>query len=203
VSAVKVIGVTGGIGSGKSAATKILGELGAAVIDADRVGHEVYRPGTVGWDRLVAEFGRRVVAADGSIDRQRLGAIVFSAPAQLARLNAIVHPLIRQAVAARIGAEQAAARAPAIVVEAALLVEARWNTLVDEVWVIAAAPALVEQRLASQRGLDPGAVAARIRAQLGGAERAAHADVVIDNSGSLDQLRDQLSALWRERVPAG
>jgi len=196
----KVIGITGGIGSGKSAATRVLGELGAVVIDADRVGHEVYQPGSVGWERVVAEFGPQVVAADGTIDRQRLGAIVFSDPAQLARLNAIVHPLIRDAVAARIGAEQGAGRAPAIVVEAALLVEARWNTLVDEVWVIIAPQALVEQRLATQRGLAPAAVAARIRAQLGDTERAAQAHVVIENSGSLDQLRERLTAVWRDRV---
>jgi dephospho-CoA kinase len=196
----KVIGVTGGIGSGKSTAAEILAQLGAVVIDADRVGHDVYRPGSVGWDRVVAQFGREIVAEDGGIDRRRLGSIVFTDSARLAQLNAIVHPLIREAVAARIAAERAAARAPAVVVEAALLVEAGWHTLVDEVWVITAAPALVEERLVRQRGLAPAAVAARMRAQLADAERIAHAAVVVENTGSLDELRTRLTAAWRARV---
>ena len=198
--AVKALGVTGGIGSGKSAATEILAELGAAVVDADRVGHETYLPGTPGWDQVVAEFGREVIAADGSIDRKRLGAIVFADPARLARLNAIVHPLIRDTVAVRIAAERRTRRVPAVVVEAALLVEAKWDALVDEVWLITAQRAAVEQRLGAQRGLDRAAIAARMRAQLSDAERAARADVVIDNSGSLEALRAQLTVLWRERV---
>ncbi len=196
----KIVGVTGGIGAGKSVATRILADLGAVVIDADRVGHETYLPGTRGWDQVVAEFGRGVVAADGAIDRKRLGALVFADPAKLARLNAIVHPLIRDAVAARIAAEQTAARAPAIVIEAALLVEAKWDALVDEVWLVTARREVIEQRLAAQRGFDRAAIGARMRAQLDDEERAAHADVIVDNSGSLDALRARLTTLWRERV---
>lgn len=195
----KVLGVTGGIGAGKSVATQILAELGALVIDADRVGHETYLPGTTGWNQVVAEFGRGVVAGDGTIDRQRLGAVVFADPAKLARLNAIVHPLIRDAVAARIAAERSAARAPAIVIEAALLVEAKWDALVDEVWLVTARREVIERRLA-QRGLERAAIGARMRAQLDDEERAAHADVIVDNSGSLDALRVHLATLWRERV---
>ena len=200
MSAVRVLGITGGIGSGKSAATEILGGLGAVVIDADRVGHEAYAPGTPGWERVVAEFGRDVIAADGSIDRRRLGAIVFADPSRRARLDAIVHPLIRAAIAARLGAERNMARTPAIVVEAALLVEANWDALVDEVWLITARRDAVEQRLMTQRGLDSEAIALRLRAQLDDAQRAAHADVIIDNSGSRDALRAKLVTLWRERV---
>jgi dephospho-CoA kinase len=200
---VKVLGLTGGIGSGKTAAARILGDLGAVVIDADRVGHETYRPGTTGWQQVVDEFGREVVAADGTIDRARLGAIVFADPAKLARLNAIVHPLIRAAVAERIGAERAAARCQAVVVEAALLVEAKWDALVDEVWVVTARREVIEQRLMAQRGLDRSAIATRMRAQLDDQERAARADVVVDNSGSLEALRNELTALWRARVLGG
>ncbi len=196
----KVLGLTGGIGSGKTAASQVLAELGAVVIDADRVGHETYLPGTPGWDRVVSAFGRGVVAADGTIDRKRLGAIVFGDPAKLAQLNAIVHPLIRDAVAARIRALRAAAEATAIVVEAALLVEARWDALVDEVWVVTARPDVVEHRLIVQRNLDPNAIAARVKAQLSDQERTAAAAVVIDNSGSLEELRERLTVLWRERV---
>ena len=196
----KILGLTGGIGSGKSTASQILAELGAVVIDADRVGHDAYRPGSAGWNRVVAQFGRDVLAADGTIDRKRLGAIVFADPVQLARLNAIVHPLIRDAIGARIAAERAAGHAPAIVVEAALLVEANWDALVDEVWLVTADRTAVEARLMAQRGLDPGAIAARVRAQIDDSERAARADVIIDNSGSPDALRTRLTTLWRERV---
>jgi dephospho-CoA kinase len=196
---VKILGLTGGIGSGKSAAAQILAGLGAVVIDADRVGHEAYLPGTRGWQQVVAEFGRAVVAADGTIDRKRLGALVFADPSKLARLNAIVHPLIRELVAERIAGVRAAGRAPAVIIEAAVLLEAKWHTLVDEVWVVTARPEIVQQRLVA-RGLDPAAIAARMQAQLGDAERAAHADVIVDNSGGLDRLEDQLRTLWRDRV---
>lgn len=196
----KTIGVTGGIGSGKSVAAQILADLGAMVIDADRVGHETYQPGTPGWERVVAEFGREVVSPDGSIDRKRLGAIVFADPGRLARLNAIVHPLIRDTVAARIAAERRAGRAQAVVVEAALLLQARWDALVDEVWLIAARPEVVEQRLMAQRGLDRAAIAARMRAQSGDAPSPAQVAVVVDNSGSVDALRAQITDLWHARV---
>lgn len=199
----KVIGLTGGIGSGKSAAAQVLAEFGAVVIDADRVGHETYLPGTAGWDQVVGTFGRDVVAADGTIDRKRLGAIVFGDPAKLAQLNAIIHPLIRDAVAARIRALRAGRQVRAVVVEAALLVEARWDALVDEVWVVTARPEVIEQRLMDQRNLDRAAIAARVKAQISDAQRAATAAVVIDNSGSLEALRDRLTTLWRERVPTG
>jgi len=198
---VHTIGVTGGIGSGKSSAVQILAELGAVVIDADRVGHEVYAPGTVGFDQVVTAFGRDIVGADGAIDRKRLGAIVFGDPPALGRLNAIVHPLIRDAVAQRVSAARASGRAP-IVVEAALLIEAKWDALVDEVWLVVAQREVIEQRLVSQRGMEPAAVAARMRAQLSDEERRAHAAVVIDNSGSRDQLRKQIERLWRERLTA-
>jgi dephospho-CoA kinase len=198
---VRTIGVTGGIGSGKSSAVQILAELGAVVIDADRVGHEVYAPGTVGFDQVVAAFGRDIVGADGAIDRKRLGAIVFGDPSALGRLNAIVHPLIRDAVAQRVNAARARGRAP-IVVEAALLIEAKWDALVDEVWLVVARREVIEQRLVSQRGMEPAAVAARMRAQLSDEERRAHAAVVVDNSGSRDQLRERIERLWRERLAA-
>lgn len=194
----KTIGLTGGIGSGKSSAAKILAELGAEVIDADRVGHEVYQPGTPGWDQVVAAFGQGVVAADGTIDRKSLGAIVFADRAKLAELNAIVHPLIAQTVAQRL--VNAGTSGKPIVVEAAVLIEANWQTLVDEVWLVVASPEAVISRLGSQRGLSREAVEARVRSQLSDAERRAKSDVVIDNSGTLEELRAHLSRLWKERV---
>lgn len=197
----KTIGLTGGIGSGKSTAAAILDELGAEVIDADRVGHEVYLPGTAGWSQVVAAFGPDIVAADGSIDRKRLGAIVFADRSRLAELNAIVHPLIAQTVAQRL-AERSSAGKP-IVVEAAVLIEANWQTLVDEVWLVVASPEAVVARLSSQRGLSREAVEARVRSQLSDAARRARADVVIDNSGTVEELRGRLAQLWAERVIPG
>lgn len=194
----KTIGLTGGIGSGKSTAAKILAELGAEVIDADRVGHEVYLPGTPGWDQVVAAFGRGIVGADGTIDRKSLGAIVFADRSKLAELNAIVHPLIAQAVAQRVA--HGSAMGKPIVVEAAVLIEANWNALVDEVWLVVAHPEAVVARLNAQRGLSREAIEARVRSQLSDAERRAKSDVVIDNSGTLEELRAQLARLWNERV---
>jgi dephospho-CoA kinase len=169
------------------------------VIDADQVGHEAYVPGTVGFARVVEAFGDSVVGADGAIDRKQLGSIVFADPAALARLNAIVHPLIHGLVGARLQAAGAAGTGP-VVVEAALLVEAGWDALVDEVWVVVARREVIEARLMSQRGMEPAAIAARMRAQLGDAERTARADVVIDNSGSREALRAEVERLWRERL---
>jgi dephospho-CoA kinase len=196
----KTIGVTGGIGSGKSTVVGLLSELGAYVIDADRVGHHVYRPDSEGWRRLVEAFGERIVAADGTIDRQRLGAIVFSDQESLQRLNSIVHPLIRAEIGDRIRERREAGFSGPIVVEAAVLIEAGWTSLVDEVWVVVAGRAAVVGRVAKQRGLDNAAVETRIRAQLSDDQRRPHATVVIDNSGSETALRAEIERLWRERL---
>jgi dephospho-CoA kinase len=197
---VKTIGVTGGIGSGKSTAARLLAELGAEVIDADQVGHHTYRPGSVGWQRIADAFGGDVVAADGTIDRKRLGAVVFSDPKALARLNAIVHPLIQEEVRARIDARRAAGYQGPIVVEAAVLIEAGWTPLVDEVWLVVTDRESVLDRVHAQRGLERSAIEARINSQLSDAERRRHATVVIDNSGSPEALRAEVKRLWRERL---
>jgi dephospho-CoA kinase len=198
----RTVGLTGGIGSGKSTVAEILADLGATIIDADRVGHEIYLPGTPGWQRVVDAFGRGVVAADGAIDRKALGAIVFADPAALARLNAIVHPLIREAVRERVERARAAAPRRPIVIEAAVLIEARWYELVDEVWVVVAGPETVIDRVTASRPMDEAAVRARIAAQLGDEERRKVADVVIVNDGSRDDLRRRLETLWREKFGA-
>jgi len=196
----RTIGLTGGIGSGKSTVAAILAQLGAFVVDADRVGHDVYLPGTTGWDEVVAAFGREVVAADGTINRKVLGAIVFSDPAQLGRLNAIVHPLIRDAVRDRLAAALVDQPDRPVVVEAALLVEARWYELVDEVWVVVASRESVVRRVTASRSIDAAAVQARINAQLDDEERRRVANVVIANDGTLEDLRHRVESLWRERV---
>lgn len=196
-----VIGLVGGIGSGKSTAAAILAELGAEVINADLIGHEIYEPGKPGFDAIVAEFGTEVVGPDGRIDRKRLGEIVFSDSVKLERLNAIVHPLIRAEIERRIARARKEGRVRAVVVEAAILLEAGWRSLVDQVWVISAKREDVVQRLATQRGMPEAAAEARIAKQMSDAERRALADVVIENEGSIDDLRARLVGLWQTLVP--
>ena len=200
---VKAIGLTGGIGSGKTTVAAMLEELGATVIHADTVGHETYRPHSEGWQRLIATFGAAIVAADQTIDRKRLGAVVFSDPQALARLNAIVHPLIFAEIQRRIAAYRAAGHAQPIVVEAAVLIEANWLALVDEVWLVVTNREAVIERLGTQRGLPPPEVTVRIAAQLSDAERQRYADVIIHNAGSLEELRRQVRNLWERSLPTG
>ncbi len=192
----KVIGLTGGIGSGKSTVARLLADWGAAVIHADAVGHEVYAPGTLGWRQVTAAFGTGILAADGTIDRQRLGAIVFADPQARARLDAIVHPLIAAEIQRRVTVQRAAHAAQIIVVEAALLIEANWRSLVDEVWLVVADTAAVVDRVVSQRGLSASEVTLRIAAQISDAQRRQVADVVIENTGSLEQLEARVRAAW-------
>jgi dephospho-CoA kinase len=195
------IGLTGGIGSGKSTVAALLEELGAVVIHADVVGHEVYLPQTEGWRRVTAAFGTEILKPDQTIDRQKLGAIVFRDPAALERLNAIVHPLIYVEVERRIRALRASNVVSPIVVEAAILIEANWLPLVDEVWLVVAGKDAVVQRLSSQRGLSSDEVSRRIDVQLSDAERRKFAHVVIENRGPVEELRQHVTAAWK-RVTA-
>lgn len=198
----KIVGLTGGIGSGKSTAARLLAQLGALVLDADRVGHEVYEPGSPGWQQVAAAFGQGVVAEDGRIDRKRLGSIVFSDPEELRRLNAIVHPLIRAALTSRVADIRRRSRPTAVVIEAAVLLEAGWDAMVDEIWLVVADRTSVVERIVLQRGLDATSVHARIAAQMSDEERRHKADVVIDNSGDFESLRDQVTSLWNQRLVA-
>jgi dephospho-CoA kinase len=194
--AAALIGLTGGIGSGKSTVAAMLAELGASVIDADKVGHDVYLPGSEGF-RLVREaFGDGVVAADGTIDRKVLGARVFADRAMLARLNALVHPLIGAEIRRRIDAARAAAPARSIVVEAAIMLEAGWRFF-DRVWIVLVSPEVAIARVMAARGLSRAEVEARLAAQMSNEERRRHADLVIENDGSLAALRAQVEAAWR------
>lgn len=190
-----VIGLTGGIASGKSTAARYLGERGATVIDADKLGHRAYDPGTPGFDKVVAAFGDEVVS-DGQIDRRALGGKVFGDPAELKRLTDIVWPEILDLAKADIDA--AKARGETIVVlEAAVLLEAGWEDEVDEVWVVTVEPAVAVERASARDGVDAAAVQARIDAQLSNDERVAKADTVIDNSDSETALLGALDREWQ------
>ena len=193
----KIIGLTGSIGSGKSTVARLLAELGAAVIDADKLGHEVYRPGTEAWREVVTAFGRQILATSGEIDRTRLGEIVFNSPEALARLDRITHPWIYEMVKTRID-EYRRQKMPVVVLEAPLLIEAKWTSLVDEVWITIAPESKVFERVRKQRGLSRKETMARIRSQLPVEELLKHARVVINNESGLTELKKRVIGLWTE-----
>ncbi len=192
------IGLTGGIGSGKSTVAARLAELGAVVIDSDQLAREVVRLGSPGLARVTERFGTDVLAADGNLDRPRLGRLVFADPAALADLNAIVHPLVAERTAEL--TRQAADRgAEAVVHDIPLLVENRLAAAYDTVIVVQAPVELRLHRLAA-RGLDEDTARARIAAQATDEQRRGVADVLLDNSGSVAELRAQVDAAWASLV---
>jgi dephospho-CoA kinase len=191
----KVIGLTGGIGSGKSTVSHYLAELGAVIIDADSVGHEAFKPDTEAWREVVGTFGREVLTPAGEIDRKKLGEIVFNNPESLSRLNKIMHPRMYDMVKAQIE-EYRRQGVEVVVLEAAVLIEAGWTSLVDELWVTVASEDVVLKRLKKQRGLEEERTRARIYSQLSNEERMKHADVVINNDGDLDKLKAKVKELW-------
>jgi len=191
----KVIGLTGGIGSGKSTVSQFLAELGAIIVDADRVGHEAFKPGTELWREVVAAFGRQIVTPSGDIDRKKLGEIVFGNAESLWRLNQIMHPRMYDMVKAQLeGYRRQGVKV--VVLEAPLLIEANWTSLVDEVWVTVASEATVLKRLQERTGLSKEESLARIRSQLPSEERIKHADVVINTDCSLDEVKTRVKGLW-------
>jgi dephospho-CoA kinase len=193
---IPVIGLTGGIGAGKSTVTQMLEELGAAVIDADQVGHQIYLPDLPAWREIVETFGTEVLHADRTINRQTLGKLVFADPEALRTLNHIVHPKMYDRMAELIAELRTQGGMKAIVVEAAVLIEANWMPLVDQVWVVVASESVVVERLAKQRNLSPEQVRTRIAAQLSNDERRKHAQVVIRNDGSIEQVHAAVQQAW-------
>jgi len=200
-----VIGLTGNIATGKSTVAALLAELGAHVIDADRVAHRAMAPGGPAYQAVLDAFGTDLVRLDGSIDRRRLGQIVFGDPAALARLEAIVHPAVFDLVRAEI--ERIAANwqgdepEPVVVIEAIKLLEAGMSvTLCDQIWVVTAPPAQQLRRLVKQRGLSEAEARQRMAVQGAQEEKARRADVVIDNGGSLDEVRAQVRAAWQSQI---
>jgi len=194
----KVIGLTGGIGSGKSTVSQFLAELGAVILDADVVGHEALKPDTEVWHKVVAAFGRQILTPIGDIDRAKLGEIVFGKPESLSQLNQIMHPRMYDMVKAQLE-EYRRQGVAAVVLEAPLLIEAGWTSLVDEVWVTVASESTVLRRLKERTGLSQAESLARIRSQLSPEERIKHADVVIDTDCSLDELKARVGELWEKQ----
>ena len=191
----RVIGLTGGIASGKSLVTEQLARRGATVIDADKVGHASYRKGSETCRELVEAFGAEIVGADGEIDRKALGGKVFGDPAARRRLERIVWPVIRTMMEEQLETLRSEG-AGIVVIEAAVLIEADWLPIVDEVWVVSASPATARERLFERNGLNEEQAEARLRAQLANDNRRSYADVVIENDGTLEELTAAVDAAW-------
>ncbi|MFM9367272.1 dephospho-CoA kinase [Streptomyces sp. Da 82-17] len=197
------VGLTGGIGAGKSEVSRLLASYGAVLIDADRIAREVVEPGTPGLRAVVEAFGPEILAADGSLDRPRLGSVVFADPERLAVLNGIVHPL----VGARSAELEAAAGADSVVVhDVPLLTENGLAPLYDLVIVVDASPETQLDRLVRLRGMSEEDARARMAAQATREKRLEIADIVIDNDGPLEALEPQVRSVWEDlarRAAAG
>ena len=192
-----VIGLTGGIASGKSTVARFFKDHEIPVIDADILGHRTYEPGSETFAAVVRTFGNDLVAADGTIDRRVLGGKVFGKPDELKKLTDIVWPGIRRLASQEL-AEFETAGNHLVVLEAAVLFEAGWEDLTDEIWVVVVEPDIAVGRLATRNGLDAEAARARIASQLSNEERRSRADVVIENNGTLERLEAGIGAAWNE-----
>ncbi len=199
VSETPVIGLTGGIAAGKTSVSAGLARRGAHVIDADSVGHRVLEPGGEAYDDVLRAFGKDILDADGRIDRRKLGSVIFADPQKRRQLNAISHPHMAQRMSreiARVRGRQAPP--PLIVLDAAILLEAGWDALCDEVWTVSVDSETATGRLISRNGLTADQAHERIAAQWNNRDRESRAQRVIRNEGSLDELTAQVERIWYE-----
>ena len=194
-----VIGLTGGIGAGKSTVCATLDRLGASIIDADREGHAAYAKGTIGWRRITALFGDAMLTEELEIDRRKLGQLVFGNPQAMGWLNSAIHPIIRDRIETQL-AQLRALGCEVAVVDAAVLIQAGWDDLTDEVWFVKAPADIVAERVAQARGLQTWEVLGRIGAQQELVQEAeAKASVIVDNAGSMEELLAKIEQLWKDR----
>jgi dephospho-CoA kinase len=189
-----VIGLTGNIATGKSTVLKMLAKLGATVIDADKVGHQVIEPGGPAYMPVVEAFGHDILRNDGAIDRDKLGQIVFNDPQALKRLEQLTHPAVREKIAQQL----AAMDAPVAVIEAIKLVEGGLHRIVDTLWIVTASREQQMRRLMETRRMRREDAEMRISAQPPIEPKLPLADVVIENAGSLEDLWSQVLAAWRQ-----
>ncbi len=192
----KIIGLTGGIGSGKSTVAQFLAELGAVVIDLDRIGHEAIKSGDPAWQQVVDTFGEKILTPDGEIDRTRLGEIVFNDREALIRLNRIIHPVIDSIVAGKIDAYRHQG-VKVVVLEAAAMLESRKTGQVEELWITIAPEVMVLDRLKARSRYSPKEAKTRMRSQLSNEERIKEADVVIDTDCTLGELKNRVMVEWQ------
>ncbi|PIW40488.1 MAG: dephospho-CoA kinase [Chloroflexi bacterium CG15_BIG_FIL_POST_REV_8_21_14_020_46_15] len=192
-----VIGVTGNIGSGKSTVCRFLAELGAAVIDADKAAQGVYKPHSQAWQKIIDIFGTEVLRPSGEINRVKLAQLVFSNPKALAQLNEIVHPEAYQVVKERIENYRRLGT-KVVALEAALLIEANWTTLVDKVWLVTASPETLLRRLTRGQKADRDEILARLKSQTPDEKKMKSADEVICNEGDINELQEKIVELWNK-----
>lgn len=200
----RVVGLTGGIASGKTAVSDRLAARGAAIVDTDLLAREIVEPGERALLDLVEAFGATILTPDGRLDRKALGALVFADPQARARLNAITHPRIRERMAERLAAlREAAEPAPFAVLVVPLLFENGLDAMVEESWVVDVDDAVRRERLIARDGLTPAEADARIASQLPRAEKLARATRVIRNDAGLAELDAEVERVWTEALAAG
>jgi dephospho-CoA kinase len=195
-----IIGLTGGILSGKSTVAEMLEQLGAVIIDADKLGHDCYKPHTAGWDKVISAFGRGILGLNDEIDRAKLSQIVFEDAEALQTLNDAMHPIIRKSVEERIKhfAEQGV---DVMVIEAPVFLEAGWGDLADQIWVTTAPEEVAAKRFSKRTGFTEYEAKRRIRSQMSNEERIKYADRVIDTNRSIEQTEYDVQKLWDEFKP--
>jgi dephospho-CoA kinase len=198
----RIIGLTGGIASGKSTVASLLARLGAPVIDADQLSREAVMPGQPAYDAIVAEFGESLLFPDGSIDRKALGAIVFADPDARLRLEKITHPAIRRLAEEKLTALRES-HTPVVFYMAPLLIEAGAATLVDEIWVVCVDRETQIARLMTRDGITREDALLRLSAQMPMEEKRRYGNAVIDNSGSIDETERQVRELWEQERKGG
>src|SRR5262245_40409536 len=192
------VGLTGNIASGKSHATQVFAELGAHIIDADVIAHELLAPGTSTYDRVVAAFGDPILNPDATINRRKLGKIVFQDEAKRAELNSLVHPEVRARVLRRIDELEDSAQNGIIIIDAALMVESGFFRTFDRLIVVHCSPSLQLSRIVSRDGLTVAEARARMAAQMRVEEKIKHAQYTIETSGTFRQTREQIEAIYRD-----
>ena len=201
---IRVIGLTGGIASGKSTVSDMLAQLGAVIIDADILSREVTLPSSEGLRQVREAFGEKVIAPDGTLNRHRLGSIIFRDETARERLNAIIHPLVIARTEQRLRELQDEAKRqgkPLVaVIDAPLLIEAGVDAICDEVWVVAVSQEVQAKRLMKREGYTLDEALSRIQAQMPLAEKEKRATRIIDNEGTADQTRQRVLGLWEKAV---
>ena len=191
------IGLTGNLGTGKTTVSEILAELGAILINADKLGHELFQPDNPTYHEVVAAFGEKILTPDKEIDRQKLSQLVFVDTAALTQLNQIMHPKMYEIAQKRIERYRDQG-AKVVVLEAALLIEADWISLVDEIWVTTAPEAAIVKRLTSQRGLSEKQILERLHSQMPSEEKTKQANVVINTDCTINELKAKMTELWQK-----
>lgn len=198
------IGLTGGIASGKSTVVTMLKQLGAAIVDSDVIAHEVVAPGSEGLQQVAAKFGSKTLLADGSMDRAYIGSVVFQDPQQKTVLEGILFPLIQEQIEKEMAEIEKKKKNPVIFLDMPLLFEVKYNTYVDETWLVYVDLKTQLMRLMARNGYSQSEALARIHAQLPIDEKKALSQVIIDNTGSLAETQKQVEIAWKDlmkRIP--